>query len=106
MLANGETSYIQSQILIDCQRQKINKLENQNRVLENQNWILEVDLVIWRTWFMPRLVKWMVWQPNKRDVADNESPNVTKIDIHIWKMQMVLPYHKRPLSRLDKRLGG
>jgi hypothetical protein len=54
---------------------------------------------------MPRLAKRMVWQPNKRDVANDESLKVMKIKTHIWKTQTVLPYHKIPLSRLDKRLG-
>ena len=44
LLASGNISYLQSQILLDRQRQRFNKLENQNRVLEKHNRILEVIL--------------------------------------------------------------
>jgi len=42
LLASGNASYLQSQFLIERQRQKISELENQIRVLE-------MDLVMWRT---------------------------------------------------------
>ncbi len=43
-MANGNAAHLQSQIVIEHQRQKIGNMENQIRVLE-------MDIVIWKTQF-------------------------------------------------------
>ena len=44
LLASGNAAYLQSQIVIERQRRKINEMENQIR-------IQEMDLVMWKTRF-------------------------------------------------------
>jgi hypothetical protein len=44
LLASGNAAYLQSQLVVERQRQKISELENHNR-------LLEVDLVMWKARF-------------------------------------------------------
>jgi len=44
LMANGNAAHLQSQIVIEHQRQKISDMEN-------QIWVLEMDIVIWKTQF-------------------------------------------------------